>query len=82
MPRKIYKDKIVSLRLDEPDLSYQEIAARVGCSVATVYSACNVSGTQKGRPKIFREVIKLGWAAQRAGLTVQQLQEMANARHV
>jgi hypothetical protein len=81
MARKIYKDKILSLRLNEPDLSYQEIADRIGCKINAVYSACHTADLKIGRPKVFRDVIKLGWAAQRAGLTLQQIESMANARN-
>lgn len=76
MARKIYKNDIIALRKSDPDLSYREIADRLGCSIRTVWTTCSYTGLHKGRPKVFRNVIALGWAAQRAGLTVQQIEAM------
>jgi hypothetical protein len=48
-----------------------------------VSKVCSETGLGVGRPPrvYFGEVIKLGWAAKRARLTVQQIEAMANARH-
>jgi hypothetical protein len=78
-----YKQQIIAIRKAEPALSYHEIAARIGCRYNTVSKVCSETGLGVGRPPrvYFGEVIKLGWAAKRARLTVQQIEAMANARH-
>lgn len=80
MARKIYKHKIVAIRQTEPDVTYQEIADRLGCSIATVWNTCYLTDTKRGHVAS-RDIMKLGWAAKRAGLTVQQIEGMANARN-
>lgn len=43
-----YKAAVVSLRLAEPSLSYEEIAKRVGCSYSSVKYYCSMGGVPKG----------------------------------
>lgn len=83
MAKDSWKQKIVALRLAEPDLTYQEIADRLGCKYGTVSGTCHDVGLASGHRAggQFSETLKLGYAAKRAGLTVQQIEGMANARH-
>lgn len=124
MPRwtSTYKDHVIALRQSEPDLSYDQIASRVGCSYSTVKWVCSVGGLSKGptpnkwkakyfamreahpdwtiyriakelgvRPSTlyglklrsdpdYANVMALGRAAVAAGLTIKQIEGMANAR--
>jgi hypothetical protein len=83
MAREMWKAKIVALRVSEPDLTYQQIADRLGCRYGTVSGACHRLGLKWGRHKSrdFGSVLKLGYAAKRVGLTLKQIEEMAHARH-
>jgi transposase len=122
MARESFKSRIVKLRLEQPNLSYRQVAAIIGCSKHSVSRTCFDTGLQSGRGvlslkdaylrvreehpdwsghkiakhlgcssatvyrwenRIGRErIIALGEAAARAGLTVKQIEGMANARHV
>ena len=119
-----FKIQIVRIRTNEPDVTYREIAERVGCSRATVRYVCSLEGVTRAEPPkrwkekyfeirdkhpdwripriakelgvgpstlygiqkrsdlSYQSVAELGRAAVRAGLTVQQIEAMANARHV
>lgn len=83
MAKNSWKEKIIALRLAEPGMTYQEIADRLGCKYGTVSGTCHKVDLQCGRkaPENFSETLKLGYAARRAGLTVQQIEGMADARH-
>lgn len=79
MAKTTYKEQIVALRLAEPDLTYREIADRIGCHYGTVSQVCFMGGMQSGPrgPASFGDVLKLGYAARRAGLTLDQIEGMA-----
>jgi hypothetical protein len=78
-----FKEQIIALRQSDPDLKYKEIAARLGCAENTVAQVCSQTGLRAGyrRAEDFSSVLKLGYAAKRVGLTLQQIEEIANARH-
>lgn len=83
-----YKWQIIALRISEPQLRYNEIAWRVGCSYKTVKSICQSNGLAlygpRGRGRAgtrMHNIRALGEAAYHAGLTVREIREIANARH-
>jgi DNA-directed RNA polymerase specialized sigma24 family protein len=77
-----FKARIIALRKSEPDLKYREIAAILGCAESTVSDVCCRAVLKSGKQSQLQSaVLRLGHAAYRLGLTVQQIQEMANARH-
>jgi hypothetical protein len=78
-----YKQQIIALRKAKPHLEYHEIAEMIGCRYNTVSKVCSETGLRVGRVRSvkFGNVLRLGWAAMHAGLTVKQIEAMANARH-
>lgn len=42
-----YKTQIIRLRGSDPDMTYADIAARVGCSLSTVRYYCCITGISK-----------------------------------
>jgi hypothetical protein len=79
MAREYLKTQIADLRLSEPALTYREIAARLGCAYGTVSGTCSTLGLTTGSAtngRNFSEILRLGYAARRAGLTKQQIEAM------
>lgn len=78
-----YKAQIVALRQAEPHLLYREIAARIGCKETTVSDVCHRTQLKSGYRSDGQlgNAVRLGYAAIRAGLTLQQIEGMTNARH-
>lgn len=51
MANSVYKQQIIKLRMDEPDLTYHQIAARIGCSHSTVKLYSTICGLARGNGK-------------------------------
>jgi hypothetical protein len=63
------------IRKEQPELNYRQIAEVLGAHHSVIFRI-------EKRLEPNRESVRaLGVAAARAGLTVQQIQELANARH-
>jgi DNA-binding XRE family transcriptional regulator len=70
-----WKADYLRLRALHPAWTANRIAEELGANRSTIYRL-----KERYEPE-FEGVTKLGRAAMRAGLTVRQIEEMANARH-
>lgn len=71
MRRKTIRQQIIELRRSEPDLVFRQIADRLSCRHGYVQRVC--SETKMGKKIDLANVLRLGYAADRAGLTVEQI---------
>ena len=74
VPQKKWKEAYLSLRKLHPSWNATKIAKQLGANRSTIYKIM-------ARCEPDACVIRLGRAAMQAGLTIRQIQEMANARH-
>ena len=74
VPPKRWKEKYFEIRDKHPDWRIPQIAKELGVLPSTLY------GIQKRSDLGYQSVAELGRAAVRAGLTIQQIEAMANGR--
>ena len=74
--QKDWTPEYLRVRAEHPEWSYRKVAAYLGANHSTLYRI-----ERRHFPGHRDSIVALGEAAARAGLTLQQIEAMADARH-